>query len=43
MSSKLIRILAIAPYPSMESLLVKLAEEYPNIDLTVTVGDLKKV
>lgn len=42
MSSKLIRILAIAPYPSMESVLVKLAEEYPNIDLTVTVGDLKK-
>lgn len=42
MSSKLIRILAIAPYPSMKSLLVKLAEEYPNIDLTITVGDLKK-
>lgn len=42
MSSKLIRILAIAPYPSMESLLVKLAEEYPNVDLTITVGDLKK-
>lgn len=41
MSSK-IRILAIAPYASMEPLLVKLAEEYPNIDLTVTVGDLKK-
>lgn len=37
-----IRILAIAPYASMESLLVKLAEEYPNIDLTITVGDLKK-
>ncbi|MDV3426359.1 MAG: PrpR N-terminal domain-containing protein [Bacillota bacterium] len=42
MPSKLIRILAIAPYPSMKSLLVKLAEEYPNIDLTITVGDLKK-
>jgi transcriptional regulator with PAS, ATPase and Fis domain len=41
MSSK-IRILAIAPYASMEPLLVKLAEEYPNIDLTVTVGDLKQ-
>lgn len=41
MSSK-IRILAIAPYSSMKSLLVKLAEEYPNIDLTITVGDLKK-
>lgn len=41
MSSKA-RILAIAPYPSMKSLLVKLAEEYPNIDLTITVGDLKK-
>lgn len=37
-----IRILAIAPYPSMEPLLSKLAEEYPNIDLTITVGDLKK-
>lgn len=41
MSSKA-RILAIAPYPSMKSLLVKLAEEYHNIDLTITVGDLKK-
>lgn len=41
MSSK-IRILAIAPYQSMESLLIKLAEEYPNIDLTITIGDLKK-
>ena len=42
MSSKLIRILAIAPYASMESLLLKLADEYQDIDLTVTVGDLKK-
>ncbi|HAN44608.1 MAG TPA: propionate catabolism operon regulatory protein PrpR [Ruminococcaceae bacterium] len=41
MSSK-IRILTIAPYAGMEPLLEKLAEEYPNIDLTVTVGDLKK-
>ncbi|MCM8710421.1 PrpR N-terminal domain-containing protein [Clostridium sp. SYSU_GA19001] len=41
MSSK-IHILAIAPYASMKPLLVKLADEYPNIDLTVTVGDLKK-
>jgi transcriptional regulator with PAS, ATPase and Fis domain len=37
-----IRVLAIAPYASMESLLVKLAEEYPNVDLTITVGDLKR-
>lgn len=41
MSSK-IRILAIAPYPSMEPLLVNLAEEYSNIDLTITIGDLKR-
>lgn len=41
MTSKM-RILAIAPYAGMEPLLVKLAEEYPDIDLTVTVGDLKK-
>ncbi|SKA93688.1 Transcriptional regulator containing PAS, AAA-type ATPase, and DNA-binding Fis domains [Caloramator quimbayensis] len=37
-----IRILAIAPYASMESLLIKLAEEYPNIDMTIAIGDLKK-
>lgn len=37
-----IRILAIAPYASMKSLLIKLAKEYSNIDLTVTIGDLKK-
>lgn len=37
-----IRILVIAPYAGMKTLLVKLAEEYPNIDLTITVGDLKK-
>lgn len=41
MSSK-IRILAIAPYASMKSLLTKLAKQYPDIDLTITVGDLKK-
>jgi len=41
MTSKM-RILAIAPYAGMEPLLIKLAEEYPDIDLTVTVGDLKK-
>lgn len=41
MSSK-IRILIIAPYSSMKSLLMKVSEEYNNIDLTVTVGDLNK-
>lgn len=41
MSSK-IRILAIAPYSSMEPLLIKVSKDYPNIDLTITVGDLKK-
>jgi len=37
-----IRILTIAPYTSMKSLLLKLAKDYPNIDLTITVGDLIK-
>lgn len=39
--SSIIRILAIAPYPSMKPLLANLAEDYPNVDLTITVGDLK--
>ena len=37
-----IRILAIAPYASMEPLLINVSKDYPNIDLTITVGDLKK-
>lgn len=41
MSAKL-RILAIAPYEGMKPLLEKLARKYPNIDLTILVGDLKK-
>lgn len=39
MSSK-IRILAIAPYASMEPLLINISKDYPNIDLTISVGDL---
>lgn len=41
MSDK-IRILAIAPYEGMKSIMSKLAEEYPSIELNILVGDLKK-
>nr|WP_326184522.1 PrpR N-terminal domain-containing protein [uncultured Oscillibacter sp.] len=34
-----IRVLGIAPYEGMKSLMSTLAEEYPQIDLTLFVGD----
>lgn len=36
------RILGIAPYEGMKSLMASLAEEYPQIDLTLFVGDLEQ-
>lgn len=37
-----IRILGIAPYEGMKSLMSSLAGEYPQIDLTLFVGDLEQ-
>lgn len=34
-----IRVLGIAPYEGMKTLMASLAEEYPQIDLTLFVGD----
>ena len=39
MSSRKIRVLAIAPYTSMARQLTAIVKEFPNIDLTVHVGD----
>lgn len=39
MSSRKIRVLAIAPYKSMARQLTAIVKEFPNIDLTVHVGD----
>ena len=36
-----IKILAIAPYESMKTLLMSTAREFPDIEMTVIVGDLK--
>lgn len=41
MASK-IRLLGIAPYESMRSLMLELAAQYPDIELTVFVGDLQQ-
>lgn len=38
----LIRILGIAPYEGMKSLMAALSEEYPQIELTLFVGDLEQ-
>lgn len=38
---KRIKVLAIAPYPAMGDLFAQAALDYPEIDLTVQVGDLK--
>ena len=37
-----IRLLGIAPYENMQSLMLKVAEEYPQIELTVFVGDMQQ-
>lgn len=37
-----IRLLGIAPYENMKSLMLKLAEQMDDIDLTVFVGDLQQ-
>ncbi len=37
-----IRLLGIAPYENMQSLMQSVAEDYPDIDLTVFVGDLQQ-
>ena len=42
MMRRKIRILGIAPYENMRPLMLSLAEEYPDIDLTVFVGDLQQ-
>lgn len=34
-----IRVLGIAPYEGMKTLMANLAEEYPQVDLTLFVGD----
>ena len=36
------RVLGIAPYEGMKPLMSGLAEEYPEIDLTLFVGDLEE-
>lgn len=37
-----IRILGIAPYSGMATLMSALAEEYPQINLTIFVGDMEQ-
>jgi transcriptional regulator with PAS, ATPase and Fis domain len=37
-----VRILGIAPYEGMKTLMASLAEEYPQIDLTLFVGDMEQ-
>lgn len=39
---KRLRVLGIAPYEGMKSLMSSLAEDYPQIDLTLFVGDLEQ-
>lgn len=34
-----IRVLGIAPYEGMKALMANLGEEYPQMDLTLFVGD----
>ena len=42
MSDKKVRILGIAPYEGMRSIMLKAAEARNDIDLTVYVGDLQE-
>jgi len=37
-----IRVLGIAPYEGMKNQMLNLAKEYPQIDLTVYVGDMEQ-
>lgn len=37
-----IRVLGIAPYENMKELMISLAQEYPQIDLTMFVGDRER-
>lgn len=39
---KKLRVLGIAPYEGMETLMLNLAEEYPEIELSTYVGDLQQ-
>ena len=36
------RVLGIAPFEGMKSLMSALAEEYPQMDLTLLLGDLEQ-
>lgn len=40
--NKKIRILAIAPYSGMQTLITQIASQYPTIEMTVFVGDLEE-
>ncbi len=40
--SATVRLLGIAPYNTMKTLMMDVAQEYPEIDLTVFVGDLQQ-
>lgn len=40
--SRKIRILGIAPYEGMKALMANMAEEYPQIELTLFVGDMEQ-
>ena len=42
MAENRLRFLVIAPYEGMRSILLRVAEEFPQIDLTVFVGDLQR-
>ena len=37
-----IRILGIAPYEGMKALMSSMADEYPQVDLTLFVGDMEQ-
>lgn len=42
MAANRIKILGIAPYASMKSLMANTARQFPNIELTIYVGDLEQ-
>ena len=42
MAADKIKILGVAPYTSMKSLMINAARQFPNINLTVYVGDLEQ-
>ena len=37
-----VRLLGIVPYEGMKTLLLRLAEEYPQVDLDVFVGNMEE-